>query len=408
MPKLAKPLSAIEVKQLSKAGLWAVGTVSGLYLNITDSLTKSWILRTKIGNKRSDVGLGAYPATGLADAHRKAQAIKELIQSGINPISERKRQREKVEWTFDRCASEYIELHRPSWKNAKHGDQWANTLATYASPVIGSKHVRDVSVADVLAIIQPIWVGKNETASRVRNRIELVLSWAASRELRSRENPATWRGGLEHALPKKSKVSKAKHHKAVAYRDAHAFMQRLTIMAGVGAKALQFLIYTGARSGEVRGAVWNEIDFELALWTIPEGRMKSGREHRVPLPAQAVELLQSLPRFEPTEGQPDFIFPNSAGGQLSDMTLTALLRRMKVDATAHGFRSTFADWSAERTDFPVELREMALAHTLGDKTREAYQRSDLMERRRALMAQWAAYIHTAPISGTVTQIRGAA
>lgn len=408
MPRLAKPLGALQVKGLKEPGLHAVGTVSGLYLNVTRVGTRSWILRTKIGNKRADIGLGAYPAVSLALAHEKAQAAKDQIQNGINPIAQRQQKRAVIEWTFDRCASEYIKLHREGWKNAKHADQWESTLAAYASPVIGSKHVRDVTVGDVLAIIEPHWTSKNETMVRTRNRIELVLGWAASRGYRPKDNPAQWRGNLQHSLPKPSKVNNRQHHAALPYKDAHGFMLKLAQVEGMSAKALQWVILTACRSGEARGAAWDEIDLKAGLWTIPKERMKADREHRVPLSAQALELLKSLPRFEPVEGKPDYVFTGRSGGELSDMSLTALIRRMKVDATAHGFRSTFADWAAEQTAYPVELREMALAHTLGNKTREAYQRGDMMERRRAMMGDWATYLTTIPTSASVIQLRGAA
>jgi integrase len=236
----------------------------------------------------------------------------------------------------------------------------------------------------------------------------LVLGWAASRGYRPKDNPAQWRGNLQHSLPKPSKVNNRQHHAALPYREVHQFMQRLAQVEGMSAKALQWVILTACRSGEARGATWDEIDLQAGLWTIPANRMKAGREHRVPLSEQALELLESLPRFEPVEGKPDYVFTGRSGGELSDMSLTSLIRRMKVDATAHGFRSTFADWAAEKSAFPVELREMALAHTLGDKTREAYQRTDMMERRRAMMADWAAYLSSVPASASVIRLRGKA
>jgi integrase len=408
MPRLAKPLGALQVKGLTAPGLHAVGTVNGLYLRIKESGTRQWMLRTMIGGKRSDIGLGGYPSFTLAQAHAKAQTLKEQIQNGINPIAQRQQRRSTIEWSFDRCAEEYIKLHRSGWKNEKHAAQWETTLATYASPLIGSKHVRDVTVGDVLAIIEPHWTSKNETMVRTRNRIELVLGWAASRGYRDKQNPAQWRGNLQHALPKPSKVNNRQHHAALPYREVHQFMQRLAQVDGMSAKALQWVILTACRSGEARGATWDEIDLQAGLWTIPASRMKAGREHRIPLSAQALELLEALPRFEQVEGKPDYIFTGRTGGELSDMSLTALIRRLKVDATAHGFRSTFADWSAEQTTYPVELREMALAHTLGDKTREAYQRGDMMERRRAMMGDWATYLTTPTTSASVIKLRGAA
>lgn len=404
MPKIAKPLGALAVKNLKAEGLHAVGTVSGLHLSISASGARSWILRTKIGTRRSDIGLGAYPAVTLALAHEKAQATKEGIKQGIDPVAARTRNRSTVEWTFERCALEYIKLHRASWKGAKHASQWENTLATYAYPKIGAKHVRDIAVGDVLSVIESHWLTKNETMVRVRNRIELVLSWAAVRGYRAKENPAAWKGNLAGTLPKASKVNQHEAHKALPFTQAHDFMVELRQTAGTGAKCLQWLILTATRSNEARGATWSEIDLQNAAWTIPAARMKAGREHRIPLSPAALALLQSLSKFEGT----DLAFPGrDVKKPLSDMSMTLVLRRMKVDAVPHGFRSTFVDWAAERTSYPVELREMALAHTLGDKTQAAYQRGDMFERRRALMSDWAAYIDTPPITGNIIQFKTA-
>ena len=404
MPKLAKPLGALAVKNLKAEGLHAVGTVSGLHLSISASGARSWILRTKIGTRRSDIGLGSYPAVTLALAHEKAQATKESIKQGIDPVAARTRSRSTVEWTFERCALEYIKLHRAGWKGAKHASQWENTLATYAYPQIGAKHVRDIAVGDVLSVIEPHWLTKNETMVRVRNRIELVLSWAAVRGYRSKENPAAWKGNLAGTLPKPSKVNQHEAHKALPFTQAHDFMAQLRQTQGMSAKCLEWLILTATRSNEARGATWSEIDLQGAAWTIPAARMKAAREHRIPLSAAALALLQAMPRFEGT----DLVFPGrDVKKPLSDMSMTLVLRRMKVDAVPHGFRSTFVDWAAERTNYPVELREMALAHTLGDKTQAAYQRGDLFERRRALMADWAAFIDTPPITGNIVQFKTA-
>ena len=404
MPTIAKPLGALAVKNLKAEGLHAVGTVSGLHLSISASGARSWILRTKIGTRRSDIGLGAYPAVSLALAHEKAQAIKESIKQGIDPVAARTRNRNTVEWTFERCALEYIKLHRTSWKNAKHASQWENTLSTYAYPHLGAKHVRDIYVGDVLSVIEPHWLTKNETMVRIRNRIELVLSWAAVRGYRSKENPAAWRGNLDSTLPKPSKVNQREAHKALPFTQAHDFMAQLRQTQGMSAKCLEWLILTATRSNEAREATWAEIDVQGAAWTIPAVRMKAGREHRIPLSATALKLLQAMPRFEGT----DLIFPGrDTEKPLSDMSMTLVMRRMKVDAVPHGFRSTFVDWAAERTSYPPELREMALAHTLGDKTQAAYQRGDLFERRRALMSDWAAYIDTPPTSGNIIQFKTA-
>ena len=403
MPRLAKPLGALAVKNLKGEGLHAVGTVSGLYLAISASGARSWILRTKIGSKRSDIGLGSYPAVTLAAAHEKAQATKERINLGIDPIAERRASRSIIEWTFKRCAEEYIKLHRDGWKNMKHAQQWENTLETYAYPIMGNKHVRDISVGDVLSVIEPYWSTKNETMVRLRNRIELVLAWAAARGYRPRENPAAWRGNLDATLPKPSKVNKRTAHKALPFDQIHGFISNLRKSEGMSSKCLQWLILTAARSNEARGAKWSEIDEKTASWTIPASRMKAGREHRVPLSKAALALLKTIPKFEGN----DNIFQGRGNSPLSDMSMTLQMRRMKVDAVPHGFRSTFIDWAAECTNYPPELREMALAHTLGDKTQAAYQRGDLFERRRALMEDWSSYIDTKPQTNVISMRTGA-
>lgn len=407
MPKQAKPLTAIQISRLTEPGMHAVGTVAGLYLRIKpDTLTKQWKLRTIIGGRRGDVGLGGYPSVTLAQATEKARQARDDIDNGTDPRAQRRAAKVNIEWTFGRCAEEYIKLHRPSWKNDKHADQWVSTLETYAAPVIGSKHVRDVTVGDVLAVIEPHWLTKNETMVRVRNRIELVLGWAAARGYRDKVNPAQWKGNLEHTLPKPSKVNQRQHHTALPHKKINALWTRLMAVEGTSAKALQWVILTACRSGEARGATWDEIDLEAGLWTIPASRMKAGREHRVPLSAEAVALLQSLPRFEPAEGEPDLIFPGRSGKPLSDMSLTATLRRLKVEAVPHGMRSSFADWAAE-TSYPHDIREMALAHAVGDSTVQAYTRTDLLERRRQMMQDWGRYVSTTT-SASVTSIRRAA
>ncbi len=405
MPRLAKELSAIEVKRLTEPGLHAVGTVAGLRLLVKPTGARSWVLRTMIGTRRAELGLGGYPTVSLAQAIDYAREALQAIRAGSDPAAERRSKRVTVEWTFERTAIAYIAAHRAGWKNAKHADQWGNTLQTYAYPHFGAKHVRDVTKADVLAAIEPIWSTKNETATRVRNRIELVLNYAVQRELRPEGlNPARWRGNLDAALPKPAKVAQVEHHAALPIDGMHAFMQRLRKAEGMGARALEFVILTAARSGEVRGATWPEIDLQAAVWTIPAERMKAGRAHRVPLSDRALELLEALPRFEGC----DLVFPGTKNQPLSDMTLTAVLRRMKVEATAHGFRSTFRDWAAERTSTPNEVAEMALAHAVGDATEAAYRRGDLFEKRRELMTLWARFIDTEPAKGNVRALRAKA
>ena len=405
MPKLANELTAVEVRRLIEPGLHAVGEVAGLCLYVKPTGARSWVLRTMVGARRAELGLGGYPTTTLAQARERARETLDQIRKGIDPAAERRSKRSTVQWTFKATALAYIADNRAGWKNPKHAQQWENTLATYAYPVFGDKHVRDVNKGDVLACIRPIWTTKNETADRLRNRIELILKYAVRSDLRPEgPNPASWHECVEGVLPPPSKVAKVEHHPALAIDGMHDFMVKLRQVAGMGGKALEFAILTAARSGEVRGATWSEIDLQGAVWSIDGKRMKSGRPHRVPLSVKALELLEALPRFEGT----DLVFPGAKGKPLSDMTLTAALRRMKVNVTAHGFRSTFRDWAAERTAFPAEVAEMALAHAVGDATEAAYRRGDLFEKRRELMDLWAKFIDTAPAKGNVRALRGAA
>lgn len=393
MPKIAKPLTALEVKRLTTPGLHPVGTVAGLRLMVKPSGAKSWVLRTMIGTRRAELGLGGYPTVTLADAFDAARDALRQIKSGADPAAQRKEARATVEWTFKRCAESYIAAHRTGWKNAKHAQQWENTLATYVYPICGAKHIRDLTKADVIAVIEPEWSTKNETMVRVRNRMELVIAWAMQREYRPEGlNPARWRGNLDAVLPKPSKVNKREHFEAVPIDDMGAFLQRLGDIDGVSARALEFAILTVSRTGSVRTATWDQIDLAAKVWNVPADNMKSKRPHRVPLSPRVVKLLKALPRFEGV----DAVFPGRSGGTLSDMSLTQTMRRMGLSAVPHGFRSTFSDWCAERTATPAEVREMALAHAIGDQTEAAYRRGDLFDKRRELMDQWAAFVTTAP------------
>jgi len=400
MPKIAKPLGALAVKNLVHEGLHAVGGVSGLYLSVNSNGARSWILRTKIGNRRSDIGLGSYPAVSLAMAHSKATEAKESIKKGLDPIAEKKLRKNLVEWTFERCANEYIKLHRQGWKNDKHAQQWENTLTTYAFPSIGSMHVGDISVSNVLAVIEPYWLSKNETMSRVRNRIELVLSWAAIRGYRSRENPAAWRGNLAGTLPKPSKVHKSKPHKSLPFEQINDFIKRLRASDSMSVMCLEWLIFTGARSSEAREAKWSEINIKEKIWVIPAERMKGAREHRVPLSDSCLRLLKKIPKFEGN----DYVFQGKEGKPLSDMALTMLMRGLNVDAVPHGFRTTFISWASERTSYPEELREISISHRVTNKTQAAYQRGDLFDRRRALMRDWGNFIESGNTSSKVIQL----
>jgi integrase len=402
MAKVAKALGALEVKRLTETGQHPVGTVPGLRLFIKPSGSKSWVLRTTIGTKRSDIGLGGYPAVTLAAAWDRARTALSTIREGKNPIAERQSKQAAITWTFKTCALAYIQTHKPSWKNAKHGQQWENTLETYVYPHIGHKHIKDVDTEDVVRVISPFWSTKNETINRVRNRIELVLSWAAAQGYRPKGfNPASWKGHLDQVFSAASKVNKRTSFEAMPIDGMFEFMNRLAIIEGTSARCLAFTILTASRSGESRGALWSEIDFDDASWSIPATRMKAGRAHRIPLSEAALELLAALPRFTDRDGKPvDLVFPGQSGHKpLSDMSLTACMRRMKLTAVPHGFRSTFTDWTAERTSYPSEVREMALAHAIGNDTEAAYRRGDLFDKRRNLMNEWAGFLATAPVRG---------
>lgn len=402
----SKELTAVEVKRLVKPGRYQVGTVAGLMLNIKPSGARSWVLRTMVGAKRKDIGLGGYPEVTLAAAWERARQAKEGIKNGIDPVAARRAKNAAITWTFKTCALAYIEAFKPSWKNAKHAQQWENTLATYVYPHFGDKHVKDVNTEDVTNAIRPLWSTKNETMTRVRNRIELVLSWAAAQGYRPKGfNPATWRGHLDQVLPRPSKVNKHTSFEAMPIDQMHAFMRRLADAQGTSARCLELTILCACRSGESRGALWSELDLDAATWTLPGARMKSGRPHRIPLSDAAIKLLKALPVFAGT----DLVFPGLGGVKpLSDMSMTACMRRMGLSAVPHGFRSTFTDWVAERTAYPAEVREMALAHAIGNDTEAAYRRGDLFDKRRNLMNEWAKFVNTAPAKGqNVVNIKAA-
>ena len=403
MPKKAKELKPVEVSRLiGRDGFHAVGGVSGLHLqNRGDS--SAWVLRVTIGNRRRDVGLGGYPDVPLAMARDKARGVRAKIEQGIDPIAERKEFRTVLvgALTFDEAAKRLIAAKSPEWKNAKHATQWKATLDTYASPIIGKMPVDKIELRHVVDVLTPIWHTKTETASRVRSRMEAVLSWATASGHRSGDNPARWAGNLDAGiLAKPSKIRKVKHHAALPIDDLPGFVADLRQREGIAARALEFAILTAARSGEVRGAVWAEIDMDAKTWTVPGERMKAEKEHVVPLTPKAMALLKALPRFAGT----DLVFPSPTGKMLSDMTLSAVMRRMEVDAVPHGFRSTFRDWASERTNYPRDVAEMALAHTIGDKVEAAYRRGDLLAKRTKMMADWAKFIEKEPATDNVVAI----
>lgn len=398
----AHKLTQLAVDRSKSAGLFCDG--AGLWLKVSDAGSKYWILRYMRQGKQHWMGIGSYPDVTLRDAREAASEARKKIRQGLDPIEDRNAQK-SVELAargggvaFNWCAEQYIEAHKSGWRNAKHADQWRNTLTTYASPVIGNLAVAAIDTTQIMRVLQPIWTEKPETASRVRGRIENVLDWAAVHKFRSGENPARWKGHLDKLLPAKSKVRKTEHHPALSWQEMGDFMSALRKQAGVAAKAVEFTILTAVRSGESRGAVWAEIDFEAALWVIPSQRMKAGKEHRVPLTADAMEVLRAAKTLT-TESA--FIFPGTTGAALSDMSLSAVLRRMeRQDITVHGFRSSFRDWAAESTSYPSDLVEMALAHTISNKVEAAYRRGDMVEKRRSMMDDWSRYCReTNDISG---------
>ena len=399
MPKIAEELSALEVKRLKEPGLHFVGGVPGLALQITDT-ARSWLLRVAVGGKRREIGLGGFTTTnGIAEARRKAQEAREKIREGLDPVQERRSARAALKAarltgiTFKQAAESFIADQEAGWSNSKHAGQWSATLGTYAYPTLGSMQVADITTAHVLEVLKKdnFWSAKPETASRVRQRIEKVLAAADAAAGRERLNPARWEV-IGKTLPAKTKVAKVEHHKALPWQEIPAFMARLREQAGNGARALEAAILTAARSGEIRGMTWGELDLGQKLWTISASRMKSKREHRVPLSTAAVTLLQAMFPSDGKPGPEQLVFPGAKKDtQLSDMTLAAVLRRMKVDVTTHGFRSSFRDWAGESTNHPREVIEHALAHQLKDAAEAAYARGDMLAKRMVLMKDWATW-----------------
>lgn len=405
MGRVASAVSPLAVTKLSKPGLHFVGHVPGLALHISTTGAKSWILRVMIGEKRRDIGLGPFPSVSLARAKDDAAGKRDQIRNGIDPLIARSEalaalKAEQASFiTFEQAATQYIKAHEAGWKNLKHAQQWRSTLKTYAFPVLGSLHVKGVGLEHVLQVLEPLWGTKNETASRLRGRIESILDWAKVRGYRQGENPARWKGNLDSLLARRRKAT-IKHHAALDWQQCPAFMVELFGMDSDSARILQLCILTACRSGEVRGACWSEFDLNQGVWTIPAGRMKAEKEHRVPLSQSALKLLNSL-----TKSDPGLVFSNTRGKPYSDMVLTALLRRMGKDFTVHGFRSTFRDWAGESTAFPREVIEHALAHSLKDKAEAAYARGDLFTKRTKLMAAWAEFLTKPVAKGNVTPIR---
>lgn len=421
MPTRAKELKALQVKNLKEPGRHAVGgTPPGLSLNITDSGARSWILRVTVQGKRRHIGLGSYPEVPLGEARELALQMKQKIRAGIDPVDERHAERaahaaeQRHQTTFKEAFERYYEEKvKGELKNEKHIKQWQSTVTTYVFPVFGDKAVSSITVEDVLSALRPIWSTKNETASRVRQRIEAVLDWSSVMELREGENPARWKGNLQQLLPSPNKVQKENRYPAVALDEITTWFRLLSARDGIAARALAFLTLTAARSGEVRGAQWDEIDLKSSVWTVPAERMKAGREHRVPLSEAAVDLLSSTPRMQGCA----YVFPSPKNGQMSDMTISAVMRRIQAaeekegrlgfldprsrrPAVPHGLRSSFRDWAAEKTDYSRDMAEIALAHSIGSDVERAYRRGDMIEKRREMMEGWARFVCGSPRTST--------
>lgn len=431
MPKIAKELSAIEVKRLASPGWHAVGGVAGLLLQIRQPakddapLARSWILRLRIAGERQLIGLGSYPQVSLAEAREQARKLSAEARGGVNLIARKRAQRSALiaaasrNKTFKDCAEAYMEAHASDYSNDKHRKQWASTLESYAYPVVGKMLVADISMRHVLDVLLQdtvhrngsrgkLWYTKPETAKRLLDRIKTVLDYATVSEYRSGMNPATWKGYLDSQLPSTRGLKEVKHFPSLPYEQIGDFMIHLRQKDSISAKALEFIILTDMRSGSVRQATWSEIDFNKQLWIIPPKHFKTRVEFRVPLQPQAIALLKQLPRINDS----DRIFPNGQGKPLSDMALNQLMRGMhergefKGEAVPHGFRATHRTWAAEQTDYPEEVRKLASGHAVGDAVKEAYQRTDLLEKRRNLMNDWADFLDQPSIKSIPSEGEG--
>ncbi|MCJ8140259.1 tyrosine-type recombinase/integrase [Falsirhodobacter halotolerans] len=412
MPQIAKELGVLAVKNIKTTGYHTVGGVPGLMLSVGAAGNRSWILRMTVGAKRREFGLGSFSQVSLADAREKARALRNKIDAGIDPVEEktearrRLKEKQRKDITFSEAVTQFLGTGRLNqYSNLKHRAQIASTLTGLAVPKLGTLAVKDITTNDVLEVLQPIWATKTETASRLRGRIENVLTWASVQGHRVGDNPARWKGNLDALLPSASKIKKESHHPALSVAEVPAWFAKLRSLTGQGALALQFLCLTGARSGEVRGARWSEIDLKSKTWRIPAERMKMGKEHHVPLSRAAVKFVSGLPR----EAGVDLMFPSRKQRAISDMTISAVMRRMQENAeergergwrdsrsdkpaVPHGLRSTFRVWIAENTTYSDQVAEAALAHKNPNAVVRAYQRSDLLEQRRPLMEEWATYL----------------
>lgn len=395
MARAVERLTALKVEKIKKPGLYADG--GGLCLRVTPEGARNWVLRYMLNGRARWMGLGPLALYGLQDARARALEARRKRHEGLDPIEARRAERARQRLdaaksvTFKQCAEAYIAAHRSGWRNAKHAGQWSATLATYAYPHIGELSVQAVDTGLVLRVLEPLWMTKPETASRLRGRIESILDFAKVRDLRDGENPSRWRGHLDMLLPARSKVAKVKHHAALPYGELPAFMGALRIQQGIAARAFEFAILTAARTGETIGAGWSELNLAERAWIVPAQRMKAGKGHRIPLSARTLSIIKEMHGLRHADD--GFVFPGGKPGKpLSNMAFLMLLRRMeRSDLTAHGFRATFKTWSSERTSFQKEIVEASLAHTVGGKVEQAYMRGDMFEKRRRLMQQWATF-----------------
>ena len=411
-------LSVKTIESKKTKGYYSDG--GNLYLRITPNLTKSWAFIYLKDKKRTEIGLGAYSDVSLKEARygtfdketkklikNGAAQLNKLLSAGIDPLTEKQRLNNELKaniaksMTFKQCADAYINSKKAGWKNTKHIQQWENTLAQYAFPVFGDLDVKSIDTGLITKCLESIWLTKNETAGRVRGRIEAILDYAKVNKWRKGENPARWKGNLDKLLPKQSDIQKVEHHRALPYAQIHEFINLLRSQEGIAAKCLEFTILTVARTGESIGATWDEIDFSTKTWTIPAERMKMKKGHTVPLSTQALAILNEMSVIRTN----DYVFPNNEKG-LSNMAMLKLLNRMgKTDITVHGFRSTFRDWAAEKTAYTSEVCEMALAHTIKNQAEAAYLRGELLEKRQRLMDDWQRYCNTRPASGEVIEFK---
>lgn len=393
MVRAVYKLSNLRIKAIKDAGRYSDG--DGLYFYVSKSGNRSWVFRyrDRVTGKLRDRGLGPTRDVSLEQARDYARAARGELRAGVDPIDARRVQRAEAKHqrlqaiTFGQCADRYIESHRAAWRSAKHADQWRSTLTTYAAALL-SMPVADIDDAAILEVLQPIWTTKTETATRVRQRVEAVLDWACARQYRSGDNPARWRGHLDHLLPKPNKLKAVKPRAALPYLDVPAFFSILRSQPGMAPIALQLQILTATRPGEVVGAQWDEFDLDKLTWTIPGIRMKAGKAHRIPLSPETSELLTRLPR------SCSYVFPGLRGPSMTTAAPLKVLKGLRPGMTAHGFRSTFRDWAADMTAFPREVAEQALAHSLPDKTEAAYRRTDLLHKRALLMAEWSSYCNS--------------